>query len=120
MTFVPLSRLFPLLTLPLLIACGGSSEPPPKTAGAVSEDGPREERSGIEASSEIGGMNEEAVEAAFSSSVSGLQRCLSRGAERVEFLGGSVSFFLKINMSAPSAIGSTDTAISRVGIGNSS
>jgi hypothetical protein len=51
----------------------------------------------MQASSEIGGLNEEEVEAAFSSSVSGLKRCLSRGAERVEFLGGSVSFFLKID-----------------------
>lgn len=49
-------------------------------------------------SSEIGGLNEEKVNAAFESSLSGLQRCLEQGASRVEFLGGSVSFFVKIDM----------------------
>jgi hypothetical protein len=79
-----------------LTACGGGGEQPAKSAADPS-DGAAEDRPGIQASSEIGGMNEEEVEAAFSSSVSGLQRCLTRGAERVEFLGGSVSFFLKID-----------------------
>ena len=77
-------------------ACGGS-EPPPKDASIKdqapkTDDGPR-----ITASAEIGGMNEEAVDAAFTSSVKGLQRCLDAGAKHVEFLGGSVSFFLKID-----------------------
>jgi hypothetical protein len=42
-------------------------------------------------------MNEEEVDATFSSSIGGLQRCVDRGAERVEFLGGAVSFYLKID-----------------------
>jgi hypothetical protein len=79
-------------------ACGGS-EPPPKDASIKdqapkTDDGPR-----VVASAEIGGMNEEAVDAAFTSSVKGLQRCLDAGAKHVEFLGGSVSFFLKIDAS---------------------
>lgn len=95
MTSLARASLLLLLASPLT-ACGGDGEKPPSSAADVS-DGPVEDRPGIQASSEIGGMNEEEVEAAFSSSVGGLQRCLTRGAERVEFLGGSVSFFLKID-----------------------
>jgi hypothetical protein len=79
-----------------LAACGGDADKPARSATDVS-GAPSADRPGMQASSEIGGLNEEEVEAAFSSSVGGLKRCLSRGAERVEFLGGSVSFFLKID-----------------------
>ena len=82
-----------------LVACGGS-EPNAKTPDEASAEGAKEDRGpGVQASSEIGGMNEDAVEETFSSSLGGLERCLSRGAERVEFLSGSVSFFLKIDAS---------------------
>jgi hypothetical protein len=77
------------------VACGGS-EPAPKTA----DDAPEiEQREGptVSASSEIGGMNEDEVDAAFKSTVGTLQRCVDKGASRVEFLGGSVNFFLKID-----------------------
>jgi hypothetical protein len=81
------------------LACGGS-EPSPKAPDDSASEGAKEDRGpGLSATSEIGGMNEDAVEETFSSSLGGLERCLSRGAERVEFLAGSVSFFLKINTS---------------------
>src|SRR6187399_2649442 len=80
-------------------ACGGS-EPSAKAPDESGAEGAKEDRGpGISATSEIGGMNEDAVEETFSSSLGGLERCLNRGAERVEFLAGSVSFFLKINTS---------------------
>ncbi|HEX6273768.1 MAG TPA: AgmX/PglI C-terminal domain-containing protein [Polyangiaceae bacterium] len=80
-------------------ACGGS-EPAAKSPDEAASEGAKEDRGpGVQTSSEIGGMNEDAVEQAFSSSLGGLERCLSSGAERVEFLGGSVSFFLKIDTS---------------------
>lgn len=86
------------LTLSSLFAAACSGEPPPaKTA----DDAPEQEEDhlqGVSVSSDIGGMNEEAVDQAFNSSVGGLQRCLDAGSKRVEFLGGSVSFFLKINL----------------------
>jgi len=80
----------------LAVACGGS-EPPPKDASVKdqapkTDDGPR-----VVASAEIGGMNEDAVDEAFKSSVKGLERCLNAGSKHVEFLGGSVSFYLKID-----------------------
>lgn len=80
----------------LAVACGGSSEPAPK-APSTETSGSQAEESGIRASSEIGGLNEDAVDATFSSSVNSLERCLKSGAERVEFLGGTVSFYLKID-----------------------
>jgi hypothetical protein len=79
----------------VLGACGGG-DATPKTA----DDAPAlssEDRPGISASAEIGGMNEDEVDAAFKSSVKSLQGCLDQGATRVEFLGGSVNFFLKID-----------------------
>jgi len=77
------------------LACGEAA-PAPKTA----DDKPNvEERHGSRPtmSSEIGGLDEEKVNSAFESSLSGLQRCLQQGSSRVEFLGGSVSFFVKID-----------------------
>jgi len=79
-----------------LAGCGGS-EPAARHAALKDETPKTESGPGIVASAEIGGMNEEAVDAAFNSSVKGLQRCLDAGSKRVEFLGGSVSFFLKID-----------------------
>jgi hypothetical protein len=52
---------------------------------------------GVRTSSEIGGMNEDEVDAVFKTTLSTLEKCLNRGAARVEFLSGSVSFFLKVD-----------------------
>ena len=84
------------LTLLVSIAACGGSEPPPRTADEAPEQ-EDEQRSGVSVSSEIGGLDEAKVNAAFESSLSGLERCLRQGSSRVEFLGGAVSFFLKIN-----------------------
>jgi len=84
------------LSASLALACSESA-PTPKTA----DDTPQteeEQHSGVSVSSEIGGLNEEKVNAAFESSLKGLERCLNEGSSRVEFLGGSVSFFIKINL----------------------
>ena len=86
------------LTLPLLLlaACEDTT-PPPKTADDKPETEEHQTKK-LSVSSEIGGLDEEKVNAAFEASLSGLERCLSQGASRVEFLGGSVSFFVKIDM----------------------
>jgi hypothetical protein len=83
------------LSLSWIIGCGEAA-PTAKTA----DDQPEvhERRDGRPSvSSEIGGLDEDKVNAAFESSLSGLQRCLGDGASRVELLGGSVSFFVKID-----------------------
>jgi hypothetical protein len=85
---------FPLL---LVLACGEAT-PAAKTADDTPET-EEEHGSKLAVSSEIGGLDEEKVNAAFESSLSGLERCLHQGSSRVEFLGGSVSFFVKIDTS---------------------
>jgi hypothetical protein len=81
-----------------LAACGGDEKPPPKTQiEAGSPKAEREHGHGIRTSSEIGGMNEAQVDATFKKVLSSLEDCLNKGTERVEFLGGSVSFFIKVD-----------------------
>jgi hypothetical protein len=80
----------------LAIACGGS-EPPPKTSDDAPEMEDDERRPSADISSEVGGLNEQKVDKAFEGALDNLQSCLNDGARRVEFLGGSVSFFVKIN-----------------------
>lgn len=77
-------------------ACGGS-EPPPKDASVHDSKPTRADGPTVSTSSDVGGMNEDDVDAAFTASVKGLQRCVDMGAKRVEFLGGSVAFLLKID-----------------------
>jgi hypothetical protein len=76
-------------------ACGGS-EPPPRAPEKPTE--PEEDKpSGVSMSAEIGGLNEDKVDKTFQSALTDFQRCIDDGAKRVEFLGGSVSFFVQIN-----------------------
>ncbi len=78
-------------------ACGGSEEKRASSADdVVREDQADEGASQVGVSSEIGGLNQEAVDRTFSKSLQDLQRCLDQGAEQLEFLGGDVSFSLKI------------------------
>lgn len=80
-----------------LTGCGGGDEKRPKTADeAIIEETPEEPGSGMSMSSEIGGLNQEAVDQVFAKASSDLRRCLGDGAERVEFLGGDVEFVVKI------------------------
>lgn len=98
--------LLPLALSALLgsFGCGGS-EPVPKTA-AIKDDSPKQEADqlhGIRAASEIGGLNEDEVDAVFKTSLSSLEKCLNSGAARVEFLSGSVSFHLKVDSAGRAA-----------------
>lgn len=92
-----LARLLPTLTALGALACGGS-EPAPKTADDQTEP-PPERSSGpsLAVSGEIGALDEEKVTETFSDSIGELQGCLEQGARRVEFIGGSVSFYVKVD-----------------------
>jgi len=80
-----------------LTACGGNDEKRAKSADEMLvEDGPEQESSGVTMSSEIGGLNQEAVDKVFAKASDDLTRCLDDGAKRVEFLGGDVAFVVKI------------------------
>ena len=84
-----------LLAVAACNACGGS-EPPPKAPEPVAET-EDEKPSPVSVSADIGGLNEDKVDKTFQSALSDFQRCIDDGAKRVEFLGGSVSFFVQIN-----------------------
>lgn len=94
-----LRSLFRITCLTLAIAscpaCGGSEPAPqaPAPTAPAHEDAPSQ----VSTSAEIGGLNEEKVDKTFQRALSDFQRCLDDGAKRVEFLGGSVAFFLKID-----------------------
>ncbi len=84
-----------LLALAACHACGGGEPAPksPEPAPEVDEDQP----SSLAVSAEIGGLNEEKVDKTFRRALPDFQTCIEEGSKRVEFLGGSVSFFLKID-----------------------
>jgi hypothetical protein len=84
----------------MLAACGGgsaSSEPP--SSPQASQTAPAEAQPGRElaASAEIGALDERAAEASFRASLDGLQACVSDGVERLEFMGGSIEFAVKVD-----------------------
>lgn len=88
-----------MLLCPML-GCGGeeSGALRPKVAERPAErEG--DHLHGVRSMSEVGGLNEDAVEGTFKRSLRALESCLGQGSSRVEFLGGSVSFFLKIGQS---------------------
>src|SRR5688572_13913697 len=88
-----------LLVSACLIACGGGDQKRPKGADEMMiEEEAGDEPSGVSVSSEIGGLNQEAVDKVFAKASSDLRECLDAGAKRVEFLGGDVDFLVKIGL----------------------
>ena len=84
-----------VLSLAVYPACGGN-EPAPKEPEPTVE-AHEDESSQVSMSAEIGGLSEEKVDKTFQRALPDFQKCLDDGAKRVEFLGGSVSFFIKID-----------------------
>jgi hypothetical protein len=70
-----------------------------QSADDFDSDDEEPERHGMSASAEIGALNEEKVTECFRTALPAIQECLSDGAKRVEFLGGEIAFFIKINQS---------------------
>jgi hypothetical protein len=85
-----------VLAIAAVQACGGS-EPAAKAPEPVAE-ADDDRPSPVSMSAEIGGLNEEKVDKTFQGALPDFQRCLDDGSKRVEFLGGSVSFFVKIDV----------------------
>ncbi len=82
------------------IGCGGGGQPAKAPQHEVEpdadEDDGDDEPSGASVSQEIGALDQDAVTKTFERSVKALQKCLSRGVESVEYLGGRIAFSLKI------------------------
>jgi len=79
-----------------LTACGGDEKRAKSADEMVVEETPEQESSGVSMSSEIGGLNQDAVDKVFAKASDDLRGCLDDGAKRVEFLGGDVAFVVKI------------------------
>jgi hypothetical protein len=90
--FVPVCS---LVLLAGLAACGGNE--PVAQAPAPTTEPSDEEAPQMGVSAEIGGLSEDKVDKTFQKALPDFQRCLDDGAKRVEYLGGSVSFFVKID-----------------------
>ena len=85
------------LGLGFIAACGGG-EPLAKAPDKEAEDAPRRSHGqSLDVSGEVGALDEDKVTKTFMQSVKDLESCLGKGAKRVEFLGGSVAFFVKID-----------------------
>lgn len=81
----------------LAIGCGGSQPPAEAPAPEPSSDEDSSEESGMAVSSDVGGLNEGKVNRAFEGAIPALQKCLNRGSQKLEFLGGAVAFFVEVN-----------------------
>jgi hypothetical protein len=78
-----------------IAGCGGpSTNVETKTAEGPSDSGKSAALPSME--SEIGGLDESKVQAAFQRTLSKLTACFSEGTRRVPFLGGEVRFALRI------------------------
>jgi hypothetical protein len=87
-----------LVAIPVTLACGPKPpppEPPPMEVVEEEDDG----RDTVAVSSDIGGMNEEQVSKVFARATSSFEKCLNYGANRVEFLGGDVELYARIDRS---------------------
>ena len=84
-----------VLALAACPACGGN-EPAPQ-APEPTVEARDDDSNQVAMSAEIGGLSEEKVDKTFQRALPDFQKCLDDGAKRVEFLGGSVSFFIKID-----------------------
>jgi hypothetical protein len=89
-----------LLTL-VCSACGGGGQAPEaKTADDTeAEQGDAPEESGMNASAEIGALDERQVTKTFENALDSLQSCLHEGASRVELLGGEIAFYVEVDES---------------------
>ncbi len=80
-------------------ACGGGASGAEAPRSRVGDGEARQE--GWErppsASAEIGALNEDDVTATFGAALKDLEACRVAGSRRIEFLGGSVRFFVKID-----------------------
>lgn len=83
----------------LLSSCGGQDVAPkaPEPAADAEADRDFDHLYGMRATAEIGALNEDDVERTFSGALGLLEECMNEGAERIEFLGGAISFFIKID-----------------------
>ncbi len=94
----PIARGVCLLAfIALSAACGSDPKPPPPPPPPSTAAAPAESAAPPpSAEAEIGGLNEEAMNRAFSSLEEAVQECIASGITRVKTLGGSATIKLRI------------------------
>ncbi|MDI1435059.1 AgmX/PglI C-terminal domain-containing protein [Polyangium sorediatum] len=90
------SRLAFAASAALVVACAAEPPPPPKAAAPV-ETSAEAPRPAAQTQSEIGGLNEEAVERSFGKMQDSIQSCFAKGAAKVSALGGHFKMKLRID-----------------------
>jgi len=86
----------------LALACGSAAPlavVPAAPVEAAPASAPRPPGGNLAASAELGGLDERAAEQSFRASLDGLQACMRNGVERLEFIGGSIEFAVKVDES---------------------
>lgn len=82
----------------VLIGCG--SQPPPAKTPEPARAAPQHEpASTMSASADIGALDEDQVTQTFRSCLDAFKQCLSAGASRVQYIGGSVDFAITVDQS---------------------
>ena len=86
-----------------LVALGCGSAPPVAHAPAAHVESERAPapppHTSVAASAEVGGLDERAAEQSFRDSMDGLQTCIQQGVDRLDFIGGSIEFAVKVDAS---------------------
>ncbi len=91
------STFFAALGLVLLASACGSKNPPAQSPPRAQASKPVQHEPELSVSSEVGAMNEDAVNSVFEHAQGGLMGCAKKGASRVELLGGDIAFYVGIN-----------------------
>jgi hypothetical protein len=91
---------FSMMGLSAVVGCAGASSQAasvesPTPAPTVSTRAALPPAVGVEA--ELGGLDENEAERSFRASLDGLQECVIHGVERLEFMGGSIEFAVKVD-----------------------
>src|SRR5262245_41238795 len=100
------------LSMLFITGCGGS-EPQARSAHEAESEAESVpgERSHANIRGEIGALDEGRADKVFESAIGALERCLHAGAARVEFLGGQVKFFVKVDSSGSVATYAEESTI---------
>jgi hypothetical protein len=103
-----------VLGLALLALSCGSNTAPVQAPRAAQPAKPAAQEQQIAVSSEVGALDEDAVNSVFERAQRSLMGCAKKGASRVELLGGDIAFYVGIDQSGRAA----DARVERSTIGD--
>jgi hypothetical protein len=93
------NRPAPILALTLLVACGGEPEPVAEPAPEPSSGDEAVQRSdGVGVTGLMGTIPASKIQAVLEPKLPTFQRCFMQGMEQVEFLGGHIKFYFRVDI----------------------